>query len=53
MMEVIDKLYTTHVKGSGKMYWHIHLEDGGGDEMLFIVGRPAQKVPISAYSVPL
>lgn len=53
MRDAVDKLYTTNVKGTGKMYWHIHLEEGGGGEMLFIIGKAARKVSISAYSVPL
>jgi hypothetical protein len=53
MKDAVDKLYTTHVKGTGQMYWHIHLEEGGGGEMLFIIGKAAKKVSISAYSVPL
>lgn len=53
MRDVVDKLYTTHVKGTAKMYWHIHLEEGPGDEMYFIVGKAGQKVPISKYSVAL
>jgi hypothetical protein len=53
MRDAVDELYTTHVKGTGKMYWHIHLEEGGGGEMLFIIGKAAKKVSISAYSVPL
>ena len=31
MGDVLDKLYTTQVKGTAKMYWHVHLEEGSGE----------------------
>jgi hypothetical protein len=53
MQQVLDKLYTTQVKGTTKMYWHIHLEEGPGDEMYFVIGKAGQKVPISRYGFML
>jgi hypothetical protein len=53
MQEVLDKLYTTQVKGTAKMYWHIHLEEGARDEMYFVIGKAGQKIPISRYGFAL
>jgi hypothetical protein len=52
MREVLDKLYTTYVKGTSKMYWHI-LEEGAGEEMYFVVGKAGRKTPISNYGFKL
>jgi hypothetical protein len=53
MGEVLDKLYTTHVKGTTKMYWHVHLEEGTGGEMYFLIGKSGQRVPILKYGFTL
>jgi hypothetical protein len=53
MGDVLEKLYTTHMKGTDKMYWHVHLEEAAGDEMYFLVGKAGQKVSISKYGFAL
>jgi hypothetical protein len=53
MQQVLDKLYITQVKGTTKMYWHIHLEEGPGEEMYFVIGKAGQKVSISKYAFML
>jgi hypothetical protein len=47
---VMNNLYTTQMKDTGKMYWHIHLEEGPGDEMYFLAGKAGEKLPISTYA---
>ena len=51
VQNMVPDLYTTHVKA--KMYWHIHLEEGPGNEIFFLAGKAGQKVPISTYAVAL
>jgi hypothetical protein len=53
MQEVLDKLYTTQVKGTEKMYWHIHLEEAAGDGMYFVIGKAGKKISISNYGFEL
>jgi hypothetical protein len=48
--DVLNDLYTTKTKDTGKMYWHIHLEEGPGDEMYFLAGKAGRKLPISTYA---
>jgi hypothetical protein len=53
MVDVLDKLYTTQLKVTEKMYWHVHLEEGAGGEMYFLVGKAGQRVSISKYGFAL
>jgi hypothetical protein len=53
MQNILHELYTTEMKDSGKMYWHIHLEEGPADEMFFLVGKVGQKARISTYGFAL
>jgi hypothetical protein len=53
MGDVVDRLYTTQMKGTEKMYWHVHLEEGAGDEIYFLIGKAGQKVSISKYGFAL
>jgi hypothetical protein len=53
MQNVLHDLYTTQMKDTAKMYWHIHLEEGPAEELFFLVGKAGQKVPISAYAFAL
>lgn len=53
MQNVLDELYTTQIRDKAKMYWHVHLEEGHGDEIFFLGGKAGQKVPISTYAFAL
>ena len=53
MQNVLHHLYTTEMKDTAKMYWHVHLEEGPGGEIFFLVGKAGQKVPISTYAIGL